>query len=174
MTITKIISQVLNGLGSALNMYGINLKDKNRVLKIFTIGNLLVAISLGLLGATVGMLAQLSFVIETLINYFWEKRHNKYPILLILLYIFIPSLILGISFTSCWDILPIIASILFVLAFISKNFVLRLLNLLSAALWIPYNFHFGQYVGIVSCTVFTIMNLIAIIRLDILENKKST
>ena len=35
-----------------------------------------------------------------------------------------------------------------------------------------YNFVFGQYVGTLSCAIFTIVNLIAIIRLDVLKDKK--
>lgn len=61
------------------------------------------------------------------------------------------------------------AGILFPLALISKELALRLLNLLSVALWIPYNFVFGQYVGAISCIIFTIVNFIAIVRLDIFK-----
>ena len=114
---------------------------------------------------------QLIFVVESIINYFWEKKFEKYPIWLILLYVIIPCTILAFTYESMWDFLAITASILFPLALLSKNFKLRLLNLLSVIVWIPYNLHFGQYVGALSCLIFTIINIIAIIRLDILKNK---
>ena len=166
-----IISQVVNCIGSAINMIGINIKDKRKVLLFFMFGNLCVAISLGLLSAKAGMYVQLIFVVESIINYFWEKKFEKYPIWLILLYVIIPCTILAFTYESMWDFLAITASILFPLALLSKNFKLRLLNLLSVVVWIPYNFHFGQYVGALSCLIFTIINIIAIIRLDILKNK---
>lgn len=171
MTIIEIVSQIINCIGSTINMIGINIKDKRKILLFFILGNSCVAMSLGLLSAKVGMLVQIIFVIETIINYFWERKFEKYPIWLILLYVIIPCTVLAITFETMWDFLPIIASILFPLALLSKNFKLRLLNLLSVVVWIPYNFHFGQYVGALSCLIFTIINIIAIIRLDFFVKK---
>lgn len=147
-------------------MVGINIKDKRKILLFFIFGNFCVATSLGLLGAKVGMFVQIIFVIETIINYFWERKFEKYPVWLILLYVIIPCTVLTITFETMWDFLPIMASILFPLALLSKSLKLRLLNLLSVVVWIPYNFHFGQYVGALSCLIFTFINIIAIIRLD--------
>lgn len=169
MSIIEIVSQIINCIGSTINMIGINIKDKRKILLFFIFGNSFVAASLGLLGAKVGMLVQIIFVIESIINYFWEKKFEKYPIWLILLYVIIPVTILAITFETMWDILPIIAGILFPLALLSKNFKLRLLNLLSVVVWVPYNFNFGQYVGALSCLIFTIINIVAIIRFDLLK-----
>lgn len=169
MTIVEIISQIINCIGTIINMIGINIKDKRKILLFFILGNLCVTISLGLLKAKVGMLVQMIFVIETIINYFWERKFEKYPKWLILLYIVIPCMMLIKTFENIWDLLPLAASILFSLVLISKNFKLRMLNLLSVAVWIPYNFHFGQYAGALSCFIFTVMNIIAIIRFDFLK-----
>ena len=168
----KLISNIINCFGSGLNIIGISIKDKSKILLFFTFGNLLVAIALGLLGAYVGMIVQLTFTVESCINYFWEKKHDKYPIWLIILYIALPCALSFITFSSWWDMLPIIASVLFPLALLSKGFKIRLLNLFSVISWIPYNFHFGQYVGGVSCIIFTIMNILAIIRIDFLKQEK--
>ena len=173
MTIIEIIAQIINCIGSTINMIGINIKEKRKVLLFFIFGNLFVAISLGLLGAKAGMLVQIIFFIETIINYLFEKKFEKYPIWLILLYIIIPCIILTITFETMWDFLAITASVLFPLALLSKNLKLRLLNLLSVIVWIPYNFHFGQYVGALSCLIFTIINIIAIVRLDLIHNKSN-
>ena len=167
----EIISNIINCIGSIINMIGINIKDKRKILLFFIFGNLFVATSLGLLNAKVGMFVQLIFVIETIINYFWEKKHDQYPIWMIILYVIIPCIMFAVTFSTIWDFLPIIASVLFPLALLSKNFKLRLLNLFSVVVWIPYNFHFGQYVGAISCLIFTIINIIAIVRLDLRQKK---
>ena len=167
MTIVGIISNIINCIGSVTNMIGISLKNKRKTLLCFTFGNLCVAIALGLLNAHVGMFVQLIFVIETIINYFWEKKYENYPIWIVLLYIFLPCLVLSITFKTAWDFLPIIASILFPLALLSKKLKLRLLNLFAVIVWVPYNLHFGQYAGAVSCSILAIINIIAIIRLDL-------
>lgn len=172
MTTVEIVSQIINCIGSTINMIGINIKDKRKILLFFIVGNLFVATSLGLLNAKVGMIVQIIFVSETIINFFYDKKHEKYPIWLILLYVIIPCTILALTFETMWDFLPITASILFPLALLSKNFKLRLLNLLSVVVWIPYNFHFGQYVGSVSCLIFTIINFFAIVRLDLCKRQQ--
>ena len=70
----KIISNIINCIGSTLNIIGINIKDKSIVLIFFIFGNLCVATALGLLNAKAGMFVQLTFVVETIINYFWDKK----------------------------------------------------------------------------------------------------
>ena len=167
----QIISQVINPIGTLLNAIGINLNNKSKTLLFFAAGNICVALSLGLLHAYAGMIVQIIFVTESLINYFWEKNYSKYPIWLIFLYVLIPCCVLTITFSSLWDILPLLAGIFFPLALIFKNFALRLLNLLSVIVWIPYLIHFGQYAGAFGCTIFTITNIISIIRFDIIKKK---
>ena len=168
-----ILSQIINGIGTCLNIIGINIKDKNKTLILFALGNSCVATALGLLGAYAGMTIQIIFVIQTIINFFWEKKNNKYPLWLVFIYILVPTIILTINYQTMWDILPLLAGILFPLALISQKFFLRFLNLLSVVVWIPYNINFGQYVGAVSCTIFTIINIIAIIRFDVLKEKNN-
>ena len=172
MTTIPIISQIVNLFGGTCNMVGISLKEKRKILILFTIGNSLVATALGLLGAVTGMCIQISFVVETIINFFFEKKYDKYPIWLIEVYTLIPIVILILTFSSFWDILPIIASILFVISMVSKNFLLRLLSLLSVIMWIPYNIIFTQYVGAGTCLVMAIINFIAIVRYDIINRRK--
>ncbi len=158
-----------------MNIIGINIKKKQYTLIFFALGNTCVAIALGLLHAYAGMIIQIIFVIQSIINYFWEKKRNKYPLWLILLYIVIPCTILIINYESYWDIFPLVAAVLFPLAQVSKEFTLRLLNLFSVAVWIPYNLNFGQYVGTISCSIFTILNFVAIYRFDMKKaNTKKT
>ena len=166
-----IIAQVVNGIGTFINAIGINIKDKRKILLHFIIGNIFCALAVGLLGAVSGTIILIIFVIETIINYFWEKKSDTYPLWLIALYIVVPCAILIATMTSPWDLLPLAAGILFPLAMVSKDLLLRSLNLLSVAVWIPYNFHFGQYVGAISCAIFTVINAVAIIRLDVIKKK---
>lgn len=171
----NILAQIISGMGTASNIIGINLKDKLKCLIFFIIGNSLVALSLGMMNAYSGMIVQITFVIETIINYFLERKNEKfqYPIWLIIMYIMIPCIINIFYFSSVWDIFPIAASILFPLAILSKGTKLRVLNLVSVAVWIPYNMAFAVYVAVVSCSIFTIMNFMAIVRYDIIKKEKA-
>lgn len=171
MNTSILISNLINCIGSILNMIGVNLKEKQKTLILFIFGNICVAIALGILNAIVGMLIQFIFVTETIINFFWDKKHNKYPFWMIILYVVIPCIALAFTFKNAWDILPLISGIVFPLSLLTKDFKLRFLNLISAITWIPYNFHFQQYVGTVSCILLTCMTLVAIVRLDILKKK---
>ena len=173
MTTTNILAQIINFMGCIFNMIGINIKNKSKILLFFIIGNSCVATALGILNAKVGMIIQIIFVIETVINYFFEKKYDKYPFWLIILYIVIPTAILISTFSTVWDILPLISGIIFPIAILLRGFKLRFLNLVSVFLWIPYNFHFGAYVGAIGCIIFAIFNISAIIRLDLLKKSAS-
>ncbi len=172
MTVLEISAQVANAIGSTINMIGINSKKKKNVLLFFIFGNLFVSASLGLLGAIEGFIVEVIFVIETIINYIFGEKSDKYPIWLIALYVIVPCSILVFTYESALDILPIVASVLFPLAMLTKNFKLRLLNMFSVAVWVPYNFLVGQYVGTITCTIFTIVNFLAIVRMDILKKRE--
>ena len=170
---SQIFAQIINGIGTTLNIIGINIKDKKKLLIFFILGNLFVAISLKLLNATAGLFVQIIFITETILNYFLDKKYEKYPLWIILLYVILPCTILVVSFKSIWDILPIISGILFPLALLSKGLKLRLLNLFSILVWIPYNYICGQYVGTIGCIIFAITNIIAIIRFDVLKSTEN-
>ena len=165
----KVISQIINGIGTTINIIGINFKKKDKTLIFFAIGNTCNSVALGLLEAYAGMIIEILFVMQSIINYFWEKKHDKYPLWLVFLYVLVPSIILIFNFNSLWDIFPLLAGILFPLVLIYKNFILRLINFFSVVVWIPYNFYFGQYVGAISCIIFAIINIMVIIRFDILK-----
>ena len=46
---TQIIAQIINGIGTTLNIIGINIKEKKKLLLCFVLGNIFVAIALRLL-----------------------------------------------------------------------------------------------------------------------------
>lgn len=169
----NIIAQILGGIGTLINVISITRKEKTKSLILFVFGNLFVASSLYLLNAKIGMIVEIVFVIETIINFFIErnKKKFKYPLWIILIYILIPSIINIINFNTYWDIFPFIASIVFPLALLTRDTSLRVLNLISVIVWIPYNFVFGQYVGAIGCIIFSIVNLMSIIRYDFIKNK---
>ena len=169
MTNIEILAQVVNAIGSTTNMVGISAKEKRRVLLFFTLGNFFVGLSLFLLKAYTGMFVQITFVTETIINYFWDKKGKQYPIWLILIYIIIPCTIILINYKEIWDLFPLAGAVFFPASLISKNFQLRLLNFFAIVVWIPYNIHFGQYAGTIFCTVYAIVNIISIIRHDIIK-----
>ena len=105
MTTIQILSQIINGIGSIINMIGINFKKKSKVLLSFIVGNICVATALGMLGAISGMIIQIIFVTETIINYFYERKKGdaiKYPLWLIIAYVIIPTIIFLPSERKRW------------------------------------------------------------------------
>lgn len=108
MSTMQIAAQMVNGVGTIFNMAGINFKKKSNVLIAFTLGNTCVATALGMLGAVSGMITQIIFVIETIINYFYEKKKGanvKYPIWMIVIYVLVPTIIVAmflVHFGICY------------------------------------------------------------------------
>ena len=63
----KIISQIINCIGTGLSTIGINSKEKSKTLIFFALGNTCVATSLELLGAYSGMIIQIIFQVLNIV-----------------------------------------------------------------------------------------------------------
>lgn len=112
-------------------------------------------------------------VIEIIINTILENKGKKTPKPLIILYLII-SILLGITtFGSFVDLLPILASILFVFTLIqSKEKYVRLLILGNLTSWIIYDFLVKAYLAGISDLFVILSTITAIIRYDVKKEVK--
>lgn len=121
-----------------------------------------------MLGAYVGALTCGIVAIEIIINTILEDKGKITLKPLIILYLII-SMLLGITtFSSFIDLLPIIASILFVFTLIQyKEKYVRLLILGNLTSWIIYDFFVGAYLAGISDLFVISSTIMAVIRYDI-------
>lgn len=168
-----ILAQILSFIAMVTNMLAVQLETKKQILLTIVVSNFLFVISYILLGAYVGALTCGIVAIEIIINTILEDKGKRTPKPLIVFYVVI-SVLLGITtFDSFIDLLPIIASILFILTLIQyKEKYVRLLILGNLISWIIYDFFVRAYLAGTSDLFVISSTITAIIRYDIRKEVK--
>lgn len=168
-----ILAQILSFIAMVINMVAVQLKTKKQILLTIVVSNLLFVISYILLGAYVGALTCGIVAIEIIINTILEDKGKVTPKFLIIIYLII-SIIIGITtFNSLIDLLPIIASILFILTLRqAKEKYVRLLILGNLTSWIIYDFFVKAYLAGISDLFVISSSITAIYRYDIKKEVK--
>lgn len=168
-----ILAQILSFIAMLTNMIAVQLKTKKHILLTIVVSNLLFVISYILLGAYVGALTCGIVAIEIIINTILEDKGKTTPKSLIIVYLII-SIILGITtFNGFVDLLPILASILFIFTLRqSKEKYVRLLILGNLTSWIIYDFFVKAYLAGFSDLFVISSTITAIYRYDIKKEVK--
>ena len=170
---TFVIAQTLSVLSCIINVLGLQCKTKRNILLSMVFGGITSFLALLLLKAYSGFILQFIFVLQVLINYIFDIKNIKIGKIHIAIYIII-AFICGIcSYSSLIDILPLLATILHTVSILQPNERrLRLVNLTSVSLLIPYYICFMAFGNLVSVLCIVISNVTAIIRYDLSDTKK--
>ncbi len=168
-----LLAQILSLLAMLINIIAVQLKTKKQILLVIVLSNILFVISYILLGAYIGAITCTITAIEIIINTLLEDKGKKTPKILVGVY-FAISIIIGItSFNRVIDVLPILASLLFIPTLIqSKEKHVRLLILGNLISWMTYDLFVGAYSAAASDIFVISSTLIAIYRYDIKKEVK--
>lgn len=160
-----ILAQILSFIAMIVNMIAVQLKTKKQILLTIVVSNVLFIISYILLEAYIGAITCGIVAIEIIINMLLEDKGEFTPKALIVVY-FIISILLGITnFNTVIDLLPIIASILFILTLRqSKENYVRILILGNLISWVIYDFFVMAYLAGISDLFVIFSTITAIFR----------
>lgn len=131
-------------------------------------GNLLVGISYLLVSGFSG--AAICFVacVQVIINYVFAVRERKLPKLLIFISVIVFVFINMVTFKAWYDVLSLIAAILFVLSVSqSKAKSYRVLYFLNSTVWVIYDFLAGAYGNLFTHIVLFVATFCAMLLQDI-------
>ena len=168
MSFTFILAQIFALIACGLNVISMQCKTRKKILLFFLLGNIVGATGLLLLNAYAGALIQFVFGIQTFINYIYAVKNKKISWELITFYIALSVVASIITFKSWIDIIPLVSAILHTVTIIQiKENRIRLVNLSSLLLWIPYYIVFDAYANLFTNICIVISNLISIVRYDI-------
>ena len=160
MSFIFILAQILALVACGLNVISMQCKTRKNILLFFLLGNVVGATGLLLLKAYAGALIQFVFGIQTLINYIYAIKNKKISWKLI-------------TFKSWIDIIPLISAILHTITIIQiKENRIRLVNLSSLLLWIPYYIVFDAYANLFTNLCIVVSNVVSIIRYDMKKQTK--
>jgi len=171
LSFTFILAQILALIACGLNVISMQCKTRKKILLFFLLANAVGATGLLLLGAYAGALIQFVFGIQTLINYIYALKGKPITWKLICFYLCLSVIASIITFKSLIDIIPLCSAILHTITIIQmQEKRIRLINLGSLVLWIPYYIIFMAYANLFTCLCIIVSNVISIIRYDV-KNK---
>ena len=128
-----------------------------------------------LLKAYSGLVVCSIAIIQTIAQYYFDKKQKETPKYFILLYFILAILGGVITYKTLIDILPIFSFIAYVLSIIQKETSkIRFFTLIKLILWIPYDLYSLAVVSCIGRIITVISTIIGIIRLDKNSKKSKT
>lgn len=169
----NILVQALGLVGIAVNIIGIQLKNKRNILIAFTVANVIFGISFILLKSYSGGVICLIAAVQTIIKYLFDNKNKKFPLYLIYLYLIISAVCGLLTYQKYIDILPVICSVLYIISILqNKESNIRLIVLLNIVLWTIYDIYVGFYTAGINDIMLSVSTIISIYRYDILYKNK--
>ncbi len=139
----EILAFAMGTLGAVSACIPPLLKGKNMKLILLLIfsANVLTAVSYILTGAVTGAASCCVGAVQTIINYFFDRKNKALPKWLIAIYAASFIIVNLLVFKHIIDVIAILAAIAFIAAISQKNGKeYRIWTLVSVALWIIYDF----------------------------------
>lgn len=160
----NFLAQIIGCLAVSIWTLSIQNKDRKNILKFQTVANLLYTLEYSLLGAYSAASMNLTSTFRCYIFSKKEKDLNKLTLLFILIMI-----ILGIlTYSGLISIIPIIITIFYTISSKFKNANYnRVTVLISAFIWIYYNYKVGAYIGIIGNLLEITSGVIALTRYNV-------
>lgn len=138
----EVLAFVLSTLGTVCICIPPLLKGKNMklILLLICLTNVLIATSYFLTGAYNGAATCCVGAVQTIVNYFFERKEKPIPKWLIGIYAVVFLSVNLLVFANVWDVLALLASLAFIMAICQKNGKsYRLWTLVNTALWLVYD-----------------------------------
>ena len=149
------------------------MKDMKKILIGEIAVNLVVGANFLLLGGYSGAGMNGVAIVYTFAAYYFNKKDKKLPAWILLLF---GELFVGwgaVSYQDWRDILPMVCSVLFVLAVMQKRAArYRFFKVFNALLYLVYDILIGAYTTCLTHSFLLVAGITAIIRLDIMEERK--
>lgn len=139
----KTLAFILSAIGTICICIPPLLKGKNMKLILLLIfsTNVLLATSYFLTGAFNGTATCCIGAIQTIINYFLERKNKPIPVWLIVIYACTFTIVNILLFTHVADIIALLAALMFVFGISQKSGKgYRLWTMVNTLLWILYDF----------------------------------
>jgi len=147
-------------------------KKMKTILMLNFLGNVLVGISYLLISGYSGAAICFTACIQVLINYTYDARGKKLPKWLIALEAVVFMVINAATFAHWYDILALLAAMLFVLSVSQSNAKhYRVLYMSNSFTWIAYDLLAGAYGNLFTHAVLFIATMSAILIRDIKSKK---
>lgn len=163
-----LIAEIFSLLSSLSLIIGSIQKTHKRIIILSMVESILVIISESLFGATAGVITTVVLLIIDFMNFI--DKDNKYLTTILM----IALAVIGIITMETWyDLLPMIASIVYTWLIVYKKKLITEMGLLiNTILWLIYDAHIGSIIYTIMDSIVVILCIIEIIKIIILKDKR--
>ena len=166
MSVMKLFGEAVGFLAVVIGFLVFQQRDRQKILKVRLIGDILWITHFGLLGAFSGMAISMVAALRAIVFSRVRKENNRKGILWLLLFLLINVVSVSIAWNSPWSVCSLISSMLATIAFwqTSTNRI-KLISLIVCASQITYAIAMGSYasslnelITVTSILIFFIRN----------------
>lgn len=164
-------SYILSLIATVLGIIEPFNKKMNVILLFSLFGNFIVATSYFLVKAISGGVICSVACIILIINYFFAVKEKKVPVWLLGIYILSFTVVNLLVFGHWYDVLALLASIMFVLSISQTNTLFyRIFFMSNSLLWIVYDIVAGAYGNLATHIILFVATIIS----TVIRNRKAT
>ena len=161
------ISYVLSTIAIILGIVEPFGKKMKTILVLNFTGNLLVGSSYLMVGEMSGTAICFVACVQVFINYIFDSKEKKIPLYMIVIYAASFLSVNIITFTAWYNVLSLIAAMLFVISVAQSNpKYYRMLYILNSSTWIIYDLLSGAYGNLITHVILFVFIFISIIIRD--------
>lgn len=168
-----ILAQIFGVLGASAMIVSSWQKTRKKILFFLFFDNIFYFIQYVLLGAFTGAYTNIVGLIRLVLfgfkgkNDFFKKNYCLY--IICLLYVFVGLL----TYTGISSIFPVISSVIYAIVLWQDNpKLIRIGTTIMLGMWCVYNLLVHAYVGALTEGIMCMSSILAIIKIDILKNRK--
>ena len=160
-----VVAQIFGVLGVIASVCSMQFKKRKQIFIALLLLNLFSALNFVFLGSMASAYVCFFAVFEMLINYLFERKKKRVPLVVVLIYVAVNIALGAISFTGPLDVIPIVCALIFCATLLTKNEQnIRWLMLLNQSLWLVFDLTVGAYFFAVSNVLTIISTAIALYR----------
>lgn len=169
-----LIAQIFGVFGIVFSVLSMQMKTKKKIMIMLFCLNLASALNFLFLDSLSGSYICFFAMIETVINYFYDTKNKKVPLLIVILYIIINIALGLLGYNTILDLIPIACALLYCATVCTKRESnIRKLMLGNQTLWLVYDIVNKAYMFSISNILTIISTGIAIYRFDCKNKKKA-
>lgn len=167
-----LIAQLFGVMGIIFSVLSMQMKTKKNIMLMLLALNLASALNFLFLGSVSGSLISFFAVLETVINYLFDRKDKRVPIYIIGIYVIVNIALGLISYKVLIDVVPIICALLFCASICTrKESNIRKIMFLNQISWFVYDINSKAYMFAISNVLTMISIIISIVRYDLKKQK---
>ena len=168
-----ILAQILGGIALILVCIGYFLKNKSSFMITQIIANFFYASAFFVVSAYVGAAIVMISLFRCIYIFIAEKKSFKYTLYFMPIFIVLYIAMTIIFWNNVFDLLPLIASIIFTLGYILKNLqIMRYVLIIPNIILVIYNILSTTYTSAVLDFIEVIVIIVAIIKFYIINKRQ--